>query len=300
MSKSFESLSNISNMNSKISKMFNNPDINFFIIMMLILIISCYTFINTPLKNAISSFIANPIVIVFSLICIVLISYYNINIAILVLLLLFIALYGSRIFSKNSTEGFHNLEGFTDDSGSGDGDGGDSSDDSEDEDEITNNIQKKITSKKSAHKQKEEDDAKTDEKIASIKGLILQTANSIKDNGENTYNNKLQENRQIQYLNEKKNNKSKQGGKSNFANTDSKSSSNSSSRRSKENFKTVKTRSFDPNKEEDTNLLITKEILQDMNNRIEYNFESNKYLKKYLKHRIEEIVEINKLLEDDE
>ena len=35
-----------------------------------------------------------------------------------------------------------------------------------------------------------------------------------------------------------------------------------------------------------------------MINRIDYNFESNEYLKKYLKHRLEEIVEINKLLDD--
>ena len=37
-----------------------------------------------------------------------------------------------------------------------------------------------------------------------------------------------------------------------------------------------------------------------MLNRIDYKFESTKYLKKYLKHRIEEIVELNKLLEDEE
>ena len=67
----------------------------------------------------------------------------------------------------------------------------------------------------------------------------------------------------------------------------------------KEKFQTVKTRSFDPSKEEDTNFLITKEILQDMVNRIDYNFESSRYLKKYLKHRIEEIVDMNKLLDDD-
>ena len=67
-----------------------------------------------------------------------------------------------------------------------------------------------------------------------------------------------------------------------------------------EGFHTVKTRTFDPTKEDDTNLLITKEVLQDMINRIEYDFENSKYLKKYLKHRIEEIVEMNKLLEDDD
>ena len=68
----------------------------------------------------------------------------------------------------------------------------------------------------------------------------------------------------------------------------------------KEDFKTIKERNFDPSNEEDTNFLITKEILQDMINRIDYNYESNEYLKQYLKHRLEEIVEINKLLADSD
>jgi hypothetical protein len=34
-------------------------------------------------------------------------------------------------------------------------------------------------------------------------------------------------------------------------------------------------------------------------NRIEYNYENNNYLKKYIKHRVEEIVDINKLLDDE-
>ena len=76
--------------------------------------------------------------------------------------------------------------------------------------------------------------------------------------------------------------------------------SNKSSKKSKEEFQTIDTRAFDPTNEEDTNLLITKEVLQDMINRIDYKFETNIYLKKYLKHRIEEIVELNKLLDDDE
>ena len=67
----------------------------------------------------------------------------------------------------------------------------------------------------------------------------------------------------------------------------------------RDNFQTIKHRTFDPSLEEDTNLLITKEILQDMSNRIEYNYENTNYLKKYIKHRVEEIVNINKLLEDE-
>ena len=117
-------MTSLNNINNKVSKMFNNPNINFFIIMNLVLLISCYTFINTPLKNTISSFIANPIIILFSLILIIMIGYHNINIAILSLLLLFIILFGSSLFTKqninnnsnnNIINNKVNIEGFTDD-----------------------------------------------------------------------------------------------------------------------------------------------------------------------------------------
>ena len=307
---------NISSINTKVTKLFNNQNINFFIIMMLILIISCYTLINTSLKYAISSFVANPVIILIVLITVVLIGYYNINIAILVLLLLFIVLYGTTIFNSKSrdTNNINNInninnpiEGFTDDTEQESDveeseheefeheelNNTDDSDDSDEED------YPKIT--KSAYKQKEESDAKTDETVDKIKNTILGTMNNFKDTGNNEYQKSLLENKQIQYINEKKNNKNtnknnnnSKNSKQNFTNTSSKSNSK------KENFQTIKTRKFDPNKEEDTNFLITKEVLQDMITRINYNYESSKYLKKYLKHRVEEIVELNKLLEDDD
>lgn len=295
---------NISNINSKVTKLFNNPNINFFIIMMLILIISCYTLINTNLKYAISSFVANPIIILFVLISVILIGYYNINVAVLVLLLLFIALYGTTIFNnKNKTTNMNmnnGLEGFTDDTDDIDTNNDEDSlenfpdDETDDEQELENTFPK-IT--KSAYKQKEEDDAKTDETVDKIKNTILGTMNNFKTVSDNEYKKSLNENRQIQYLNEKKQNSNSNKNsnkKQNFTNTNSKGNSK------KENFQTIKTRKFDPNKEEDTNFLITKEVLQDMITRIDYNYESSKYLKKYLKHRVEEIVELNKLLEDND
>ena len=71
---SSNTMTSLNNINNKVSKLFNNPNINFFIIMNLVLLISCYTFINTPLKNTISSFISNPIIILFSLILIIILD----------------------------------------------------------------------------------------------------------------------------------------------------------------------------------------------------------------------------------
>ena len=58
MNTSMDNINNsISSINTKVTKLFNNPNINFFIIMNLVLLISCYTFINTSFKLALSSFV---------------------------------------------------------------------------------------------------------------------------------------------------------------------------------------------------------------------------------------------------
>ena len=272
-------LESINNINYKITKIFQNPNINFFIIMLLILLISCYTFINISLKYMISSYVSNPIVILFVLIFVILIGFYNINIAVLVLLLLFIILYGTTIFNNKKS---NKIEGFT----NNDDDDSDSDNDDEDNDEKQKFL-------KTISEPDETNESKTDERVSSIKDALLGTMHKLKENGESEYQKSLLENKNIQYKNERKINKQKR--KNNNSNNNS---SNNNSR--KENFQTINTRKFDPSKEEDTNFLITKEILQDMINRIDYNFESSKYLKKYLKHRVEEIVDLNKLLDDDD
>jgi Ca2+/Na+ antiporter len=309
------SVNSFDDLHSKVKKLFNNPNINFFIIMCLILLISCYTFINTPLKFAISSFISNPVIILGGLIIVILMGFYNINIAILILLLLFIILFSTRIFnskSRNNKKKTHNnsIENFTDETNENndDNDSDSNSDiDSDDNDNGNSNdnidVKKNISTRalptlnkgKSNKELEEEEETNTTDKISSIKNVILGTLNNYKTNSDNEYQKGLLENKQIILNNEQKLNKN--NNKSNNNNNKSRLKSN---KNSKENFKTVDIRTFDPSKEEDTNLLITKEILTDMINRIEFNFESNKYLKKYLKHRIEEIVEMNKLLEDED
>ena len=276
-------MNSINTINYKVTKLFQNPNINFFIIMLLILLISCYTFINMSLKYMIASFVSNPIVILFILIFVILIGFYNINIAVLVLLLLFIILYGTTIFNnKNSNK----IEGFTNNSNYEDDSDNDSDSDSDDENDY--NKEKFLNTTTN-------DESKSDETVSKIKDALLGNMHKIKDNGESEYQKSLLENKQIQYRNEKKINKQKK--RNNKSNNNSSNNSNNSK---KENFQTINTRAFDPSKEEDTNFLITKEILQDMINRIDYNFESSKYLKKYLKHRVEEIVDLNKLLDDDD
>ena len=297
----------LNNVHSKLNKIFQNPNINFFIIMNLILMISCYTFINTPLKYTISSFLANPIIILLSLILIILIGYYNINIAVLILLLLFIALYSSTLFNKTNTRDANikntiGIEGFTDateeDLEKSARTFTEDLDDDGSNDEEINNEEKEKTKAEFLKKSKEDKINSRKDTINSIKDVILGGVKKIKEGGENEHKKALLENKRMIYENEKKNNK--MNSKMNSSKKSNSGKSNKSSDSSKEEFQTIDIRAFDPSNEEDTNLIITKEILQDMLNRIKYNFESNKYLKKYLKHRIEEIVEINKLVDEDD
>lgn len=284
-------------LHNKVKKLFNNPNINFFIMMCLILLISCYTFINTPLRFAISSIVSNPVIILFGLIIVILVGFYNINIAILILLLLFIILFGASIFNSKTgnynknNKSYNSIENFINK------DNSEIDLDNDSESELENDLDNILdddsdynsTPIKSKREIIDEENIKTDDKISNIKNVILGTLNNYKNNSDNEYKKGLLENKQIILNSARKMN-----------NNITKSNTFTNNKSSKENFKTVDTRSFDPSKEDDTNLLITKEILTDMINRIEYNYESNKYLKKYLKHRIEEIVDMNKLLEDDE
>jgi len=313
-------MSTITVLNTRINKLFRNPNINFFIIMLLILIITCYTLISTPIKNTISIIISNPIVILFAIIAIIIVGYFDINIAVLSLILFFVALFGMEYTTSNDNY-LDTVENF---------DNADSNSDEEEKhiSKIDNNLRIKA-----------ENDKKTDERVNNIKNVVLSTINKFRNQNDNDYKRAILENKKMMFQEEKQNNNNKNNNrnksmdtinssKDNFKDVPSKKQNNHGKANSKanskpdngksedsksnryktggagsngikEDFQTVKPRVFDPSSEEDTNLLITKEILQDMHNRIEFNYESNKYLKKYIKHRVEEIVDLNKLLDDE-
>jgi hypothetical protein len=261
--------------------------------MNIILLITCYSFISTPIKNTISILISNPIVILFSIICIVIIGFFDINIAVLLLILFFLALFA--IQNTNEFDDSANIERFTSESTN--------SEDDEPISRINNNL-----------KAKAENDKKIDERVNSIKNVVLSTINKFRNTNDSDYKKAILENKKMMYNEEKINNKARNNNtntnkRDNFDNVKPLSTTQGKAKSTKakynkagkqsEEFQTVQPRTFDPSNEEDTNLLITKEILQDMTNRIEYNYESNKYLKKYIKHRVEEIVDLNKLIEDE-
>lgn len=67
-----------------------------------------------------------------------------------------------------------------------------------------------------------------------------------------------------------------------------------------EDFREIELRRFDPTNEEDMNLLLTMEHCGDIQNRIKYVYEDNKYLKKYIREKLEDIVDLLDLVPSDE
>lgn len=70
--------------------------------------------------------------------------------------------------------------------------------------------------------------------------------------------------------------------------------------RSQEDFREIELRRFDPTNEEDMNLLLTMEHCADIQNRIKYVYEDNKYLKKYIREKLEDIVDLLDLVPSDD
>jgi len=320
---------------NRVSKLFKNQQINFFIIMFLILMITCYPLLSSTLQYTVSILFSNPVVMVCCLILILAIGYFDIGIASLMLVLFFILLFGSaNSFINLGTTTENRIEGFK--TTTSNGDDINIAEDTEDTEETANTtetkqttqtkqtketketkeldnidrhiskISKTLTKSQSNLKKKEEKDKQLDERVNNIKDVVLGTINKIRNSNNDDYKRALLENKQAMLYEEHENNNIRDKGDSSsredFKNTNKRNQSEkgkNARKGNRERFQTVEVRALDPSNEDDTNLLITKEILQDMLNRIEYNYESNKYLRKYIKHRVEEIIDINKLTEDE-
>lgn len=61
----------------------------------------------------------------------------------------------------------------------------------------------------------------------------------------------------------------------------------------------IQQRKFNPASQLDMNLLETMEICEDVRDRIKYNYEDTKYLKRYIKEKLEEVVDLLDLVEND-
>ena len=69
--------------------------------------------------------------------------------------------------------------------------------------------------------------------------------------------------------------------------------------KSKEDFKPIPQRKFNPADKEDTDLLMVMDHFKDISNRIKYEYEDNRYLKKYIKDKLEDIIDTLDLVDDN-
>ena len=67
----------------------------------------------------------------------------------------------------------------------------------------------------------------------------------------------------------------------------------------KKSGKAILRRKFDPTNEEDSNLLLTMETCSEIKDRIKYNYENKEYLKRYIRDKLEEIIELLQLIEEE-
>ena len=67
----------------------------------------------------------------------------------------------------------------------------------------------------------------------------------------------------------------------------------------KQSGKAILRRKFDPTNEEDSNLLLTMETCSEIKDRIKYNYENKEYLKRYIRDKLEEIIELLQLIDEE-
>lgn len=257
-----------------LKRIFNNPKLNFFIVANLVIFIGCYNFLSNDLKNGISTFISYPIVLFLAVSFCLFVGYYNMMLAIILIVALFIILYPSLEPKEEDSVN----EGF---SGS----------------RSTYKERKEERKKEKAAKERKE--YRNKETFKDIKNNFTSVYEELRDEYEDDIKQGMKENLRDILKTKKRENmeNTKNVQKEDFDNdleTDYKIRN-----RKREQYRTVKRRKFNPNDEDDANFLICKEILKDLLNRLTYEYESKDYLKKYVEHRVEEMVDLFHFADDD-
>ena len=262
-----------------INRLLNNSKLNYFLILTLVLFIGCYHLLNKNIRTSITNFVTLPIILILCMIIILSIGYHNITLGLLMTASLFVVLYPLDNLMPEQTENKLITEGFSN--------------------RNERKRQKEKFIKTSGDRQHTVDKFKN-----YFRDIFDEAIKEEKEEMEDM----IRENLHTRLENERKNNRKDESFSDVNKGSKIKESMNdvinnntpNVSKRKNSNYQTIKTRKFDPTNDEDTNLLITKEILEDIINRITYQYESTDYLKRYISTRLQEIIKINKLLNLDE
>lgn len=270
--------------NINMKRLFNNPKVNFFIVANLVLFIGCYNFLDNSLKNGLTTFLSYPLVLfILSSVCL-LVGYYNMVLGIILIVALFTILYPNvdtsieKQVNTNTSEGFTTREDYQDRRRRRERVDAEDARKEYRNKNIAKDMQNNVSEMFNELKEEYEDDLRQGMK-ENLLNILSSKRRSNKQNFENVNTNNTKKTEKF---------------------TDDYETELLSRERKRENFRTIKKRKFNPNDENDANFLICKEILKDLLNRITYQYESKEYLKKYIEHRIEEMIDLFKFGQEEE
>ena len=251
-----------------INKMIKSKRMTYFAILTGTSMLGIYYLLPYQTQVILSNFIRNPFILTILLITILCIGYFNFVSGVILLLLLVNVLLPlskntNNINNKNTLDTLHPLvlEGFDN---------------------------------KSIHLNDEDALNSNNKSIQNLfkPGYFRQKLEEARKDNKNLFEKEMAKNKSIEYFEKRKHKKNKQHKRENFNNTNG--SSNSSN-----NNRVIEQRKFNPANEEDTNLLLTMETFDDIRDRIKYTYESKPYLKKYIKEKLTEVVELLDLVPED-
>ncbi len=255
------------NFNKKFNNLFKDKHFIGVILVLFLFYIIFFEYINKDTKQQIFNTISNPIVLISSIVLIGLILYSNFTIGMLLVFTLLLSLTFNRESSNFTNklilqEQIPILEQFRNSKN------------------IKNkNINNKDTVEGFKSKSFIE---KTVEKLTNELEEGIKENNQIEEKYKNTANREDFDNTDnTPNLNKEKKEKYKNSNKNN------------------KNEKTIQRRKFDYTNKEDKSLVYSREVLKEVVNRINYEYEDREYLKKYIGSKFEEIIDLLGLLEED-
>ena len=251
------------NFNKKFNNLFKDKNFIAVILVSFIFYIIFFEYINKETKQQIFDTVSNPIILILSIVLIGLVLNSNFTIGMLLVFTLIISLtFNNNNNNKNNTDNFTNKL-------------------------ILQEQLPMISRFKNSRKENNNDTIEGFKSKSFIEKTVDKITNELEEG--------IKENHEIE---EKYKNTAT---KEDFDNTDksSKEKKDKSKKNNNKNEKTIKRRKFDFNNKEDKSLVYSREVLKEVVNRINYEYEDKEYLKKYIGSKFEEIIDLLGLLDED-
>jgi hypothetical protein len=274
----------------KINSLFRDKNFVGFILVLFLFYIIFYNHLDNDIKKKIFNTVSNPFVLLFSIALCGCILYVNFTLGMIFVFTLIISLTlntSSDSFTATSSSNLSIEEGFTTPIPT----------------QIPIPLLDNYKKKKRSNKEDVLEGFKSKNFLESkIEQLTNDLEEGLKENDaiEEKYKNTLNKeefastNSDDESQKDKKNKHSK---KEHYSSNNNNKNNKNNNNNKKE--KTIKKRTFDFTNKEDKSLVYTREVLKEVVNRINYEYEDKDYLKKYIGSKFEEIIDLLGLLDDE-